>query len=87
MYVLIENDTIKQYPYNINDLRLDNPQISFPQNITTKLLATFDVFPVTPTDRPQYDPASQKLKKVPHQSQSTVAANLEYCYTNSRRTK
>lgn len=63
MYVLIENNTIKQYPYNINDLRLDNPQISFPQNITTKLLATFNVFPVTPTDRPQYDPASQKIEE------------------------
>jgi len=64
MYVLIENNTIKQYPYNINDLRLDNPQISFPQNITTKLLATFNVFPVTPTDQPQYEQV-KKLKKVP----------------------
>jgi hypothetical protein len=38
--------------YSIGQLRLDNPQVSFPQDIPVDTLAEYNVFLVTPTDRP-----------------------------------
>ena len=61
MYLLIENNQVKQRPYTVKDLRSDNSQTSFPDTITDALLATFNVFPVKPTERPQFDPMTQNL--------------------------
>lgn len=61
MYVLIENNAVKQYPYGADVLRRENPQISFPNNPTDEMLAAFNVFPVKPTERPEFDAMNQKL--------------------------
>jgi hypothetical protein len=39
--------------YTIGQLRRDNPQVSFPKSIPDATLAEYDVYPLTPTDRPQ----------------------------------
>jgi hypothetical protein len=49
------------YPYSVAQLRKDNPQVSFPKNPTDELLASYDVFPVIRTDRPEYDSITQNL--------------------------
>jgi hypothetical protein len=41
--------------YTIGQLRRDNPQVSFPKSIPDALLAEYDVYLLTPTDRPQVD--------------------------------
>jgi hypothetical protein len=41
--------------YTIGQLRRDNPQVSFPKSIPDDTLAEYDVYPLTPTDRPQVD--------------------------------
>ena len=63
MYALIENNAVKQYPYGADVLRRDNPQTSFPKNPTAELLATFNVFPVKPTEQPQFDPMTQRVEE------------------------
>ena len=63
MYALIENGEVKQYPYGADVLRRDNPQTSFPKNPTAELLATFNVFPVKPTEQPQFDPMTQRVEE------------------------
>ena len=63
MYALIENGEDKQYPYGADVLRRDNPQTSFPKNPTAELLATFNVFPVKPTEQPQFDPMTQRVEE------------------------
>jgi len=47
--------------YTIGQLRRDNPQVSFPKNIPDATLAEYDVYPLTATDRPSYDPITQNL--------------------------
>ena len=42
----------KPESYTIEQLRRDNPQVSFPQDIPADTLAEYNVFHVTPTERP-----------------------------------
>lgn len=50
-YLRYTDETVT-YPYSIAQLKRDNPNVSFPAEIGTDLLAQFDVFAVTPTARP-----------------------------------
>lgn len=63
MYALIENNAVKQYPYGADVLRRDNPQISFPDNPTDELLASYGVLPVTQVEVPAYDSAVQRIEE------------------------
>lgn len=58
MHVLAPNQKVQTYPYSVNQLRHDNPQVSFPENPTAELLASYDVFPVVIAS-PAYDEATQ----------------------------
>jgi hypothetical protein len=40
--------------YSLAQLRKDNPRVSFPQNPTERLLAEYNVYPVTPTEPPAH---------------------------------
>jgi len=61
MLILAPNGTAETYPYSIGQLRKDNPQVSFPKNPTDALLASYNVYPVTHTERPAYDSITQNL--------------------------
>lgn len=63
MHALIENGEVKKYPYGADVLRRDNPQTSFPRNPSDALLASFNVFPVRPTEHPAYDPMTQRVEE------------------------
>lgn len=43
MHALIEDGAVKQYPYNIAQLKQANPNSSFPKNPSDELLAEFGV--------------------------------------------
>ena len=60
-YVLTDGPNIKVYPYNIGLLRRDNPNVSFPASPTDAQLAEWNVFPVSPTSVPDYDPLSSRV--------------------------
>ena len=45
MYIKIK-DGITTYPYTIGQLKLENPNVSFPQAITNEVLENFGVYPV-----------------------------------------
>ena len=63
MQILAPNGTAKTYPYSIGQLRKDNPQVSFPKTPTDAMLASYNVFPVTATERPVYDNIIQNLSE------------------------
>ena len=63
MFILAPNGTAETYPYSIGQLRKDNPQVSFPKNPTDAMLAFYNVFPVTATERPAYDTLTQNLSE------------------------
>lgn len=46
MYAKLNNGQIEIYPYTIGQLRKDNPNVSFPKNIPTDILASFNVVEV-----------------------------------------
>jgi hypothetical protein len=52
MYILIKNNIVEQYPYNEGQLKIDNPQVSFPTTISKETLAEYDVYEVVATDAP-----------------------------------
>ena len=44
--------TLERYPYTLADLRCENKNTSWPQNISDELAAEFGVFLVSPTPQP-----------------------------------
>lgn len=48
MYLKIEDGNIR-YPYTIEDLKSENPNVSFPKIITNEVLENFLVYPVQST--------------------------------------
>ena len=61
MHVKITNGTVDTYPYNVGQLRRDNPNTSFPKRIPDEMLANYGVYPVTVEDKPSYAERTQAL--------------------------
>lgn len=55
MHALIQNGSVKTYPYSEGQLRADNPQVSYPQLMSDAVLQSFGVHPVASTTRPASD--------------------------------
>jgi hypothetical protein len=55
MYVKVKDKTVLQYPYTIGHLKKENPNISFPSNISDEALAEFGVFKVATLPYPNQD--------------------------------
>ena len=60
MFVKITNGQA-QANYTIGDLRRDNPNVSFPRNISDETLASFNVFRVTEVPASDYDSRTHRL--------------------------
>lgn len=60
MYAKIENGSLVKFPYNENDLKIENPNTSFPAQISDSLLADWNVFPVTVQSSAEYNPLTHK---------------------------
>ena len=56
------NDTVQQYPYSVGLLRKENPNTSFPKQVSAADMASFNVYPVTEVTPTVSD--TQKLVKV-----------------------
>lgn len=61
MFVKIENGAVVQYPYTLEQMRLDNPNTSFPKSLSPQLLESFGVFDVGHEATPAFDPATQRV--------------------------
>lgn len=62
MYVLAPDQAAPTFPYSVNTLQRDNPQVSFPDTLPDELLASFNVFPVVSTT-PQFDRETQVVEQ------------------------
>lgn len=47
------------YPYSLDQLRQDNPNTSFPEDLSDALLESYGVYPVTELPEPTYDLSMQ----------------------------
>jgi hypothetical protein len=59
MYIKLINGVPENY--SIQQLYADNPQTSFPENISDSTLAEYDVYPLQETPQPSYNPITQNL--------------------------
>jgi hypothetical protein len=60
MFVKVTNGQA-QANYTIGDLRKDNPNVSFPRNISDETLARFSVYRVNEVAAPDYNPRTHRL--------------------------
>lgn len=65
MYVLVKNGIAVKYPYSINELKRDNPNTSFPEELTPERLAEFGVYPVEAVAQPESDYTKNVVEDVP----------------------
>ena len=52
MYAKISGGTITKFPYTFGDLRKDNPNVSFPKNITTNIMQKYGMVGVLEGPKP-----------------------------------
>ena len=65
MYVKITHGTPETY--TIGQLRRDNPNTSFPKAVSDAVLASYNVFPLYPTDQPTYDHTKNVVEGTPQE--------------------
>ena len=63
MYVKITNGNVDTYPYNVGQLRRDNPNTSFPRQIPDEMLESYGIYTVVYTDMPSIDDRTQKVEQ------------------------
>lgn len=59
MHVKTTNGTPVKFPYTVDELRLDNPGTSFPDNVSSETLSEFGAFEVTIAPSPACDAMTQ----------------------------
>ena len=83
-YVKTTNGTVDTYPYNVGQLRRDNPNTSFPKRIPDDMLAEWGVYPVAFADMPSIDDRTQKVEQ--EQQPSLVNGSWAVGWTVSSKT-
>lgn len=64
MYVKVSNGNVSVYPYSIRALKNDNPNTSFPKELSESVLNDYGVYEVVRSDQPDFDPQFQKVVEV-----------------------
>lgn len=59
MYLKLENGVARKY--TLQELKVDYPNVSFPQSPSDAVLADYDIYPYTQPDAPTYDLVTQNL--------------------------
>lgn len=64
-YIKVVDGVIEKYPYTFHNLKIDNPNVSFPANYSDPNgLASYDVYVVTETSEPDYDRFTQTVNEI-----------------------
>jgi hypothetical protein len=63
MHVKITNGSVDTYPYNVGQLRRDNPNTSFPKQIPDEMLESYGIYTVVYTDMPSINDRTQKTEQ------------------------
>lgn len=83
-YVKVTEGAESTYPYDVRQLRRDNPHTSFPKIVSDEMLEDWGVFPVIEADIPDYNERTQNCVK---DSQPTLSnGNWTLSWTVSDKT-
>lgn len=77
MFIKVLPDQTTIYPYNLDLIRLENPEISYPENIIPHL-EELNIFPVTQTTPPQYNPLIQGIQEQPPQKNKQGVYEIQW---------
>lgn len=68
-YAKIIDNLLDQYPYTLADFKAENPNVSYPKNMSQEVLEGYGLFLVTEGDKPSYDERTQSvsLSSVPQE--------------------
>ena len=64
-YIHAENSIVIEYPYSIEKMRSDNPQTSFPIEMSAEELAEWGVFAVEEQDPPAFNEQTESIERQP----------------------
>ena len=84
MHVKITNGNVDTYPYNVGQLRRDNPNTSFPKQIPDDMLESYGILPVTYTEMPSINDRTQMAEQA--SSPSLVDGAWTIGWTTSSKT-
>jgi hypothetical protein len=84
MYVKITSGNVDTYPYNVGQLRRDNPNTSFPKQIPDEMLESYGVYTVVYTDMPSIDNRTQTVEQ--EATPSLVSGAWTVGWTTSSKT-
>jgi len=62
MYLLASDNAISKFPYSLEELRNDNPNTSFPLQMSEEELAEWDVFTVEYQDPPAFNEQTESIE-------------------------
>ena len=65
MYAKINGTEIEQYPYTLNDLRREHPNVSFPAEITDAMKEKYGIADVNENAKPSFDPLTENIAEAP----------------------
>lgn len=63
MLVKVNDGQIVKFPYSTNELKAENPSVSFPANISEDILNSYGVYTVTEVELPVFDKYTQRITK------------------------
>lgn len=63
MYIKAKDNTVLKFPYSFQDLRKENPGVSFSSNIDEKTLAKFSVYTVIKSSVPEFNSKTHQVKQ------------------------
>jgi len=84
MYVKITNETVDTYPYNVGQLRRDNPNTSFPKSISNAILEGYGIHSVTIATEPTITKRTQINSQ--NNSPTIVDSNWTLGWTTTNKT-
>lgn len=61
LYAKIVNGEIVAYPYGFDELRRDNPNVSFPRVVNTRIMRRFNAHPIEKLPKPDFNKLTEKL--------------------------
>lgn len=65
MYAKIKDGKVVRYPYSLQALKTDHPNVSFPRNPSAALLASYGVVTVAPAEKPAVSPDTELQEGLP----------------------
>lgn len=63
IYAIVKDGEVVKYPYTLEELKKDNPNVSFPKSLTQDDLDAFNLLPYMETSPPMYDNKAYQIQR------------------------